>query len=602
LIKDLLPGDPAVVGPYRMLGRLGRGGMGQVYLGRSPGGRRVAVKVIRPELADDAEFRARFAREVAAARGVSGMFTALVIDANTDDEMPWLATAYVPGPSLAEAVATDGPLPVHTLLGLAAGLAEGLQAIHLAGVVHRDLKPSNVLLAADGPRVIDFGISRAREASILTQSGTIVGTPGFLSPEQARGRLVGPPSDVFSLGGVLTYAATGAGPFGSGPTDAMVYRVVELDPELSEVPAELRPIVERCLAKDPAARPTPGELLAELDHLGVDIGVATPEWLPASIADSVARYVPTDQGATVPPPDVATPAAPEAPATPQEVPVAAPTEPPDALAAAGRTTEPSAAGVPAGGLAAIEGGGVTPWARLRNRRRLILAGGAAVVLATGIGIGVALAGGGPGKVIGGSTPSVVVTGRSASATATRAHQPTRSPGAKPTRKPAASHPPTHSATRPANTPSAVAATPPTQNPTVTPAPAPTTQPASPPPTTPAPGSPPPLTPTPTPTAAPPQQISGYSGATPYACSAFGAVGSIPGGTAVSFTFQNKSAADIKVYYLTQSGGPGPGATVGPGSSYAPPSAAAGQAWMVQDAGGSCLGIFRLVSGGAVSVS
>ncbi len=190
--------------------------MGQVYLGRSAGGRLVAVKVIRPELAGEPGFRARFAREVAAARNVSGLFTALVVDADADGPVPWLATAYVPGPSLAEAVEAYGPLPAGSVLTLAAGLAEGLAAIHAAGVVHRDLKPSNVMLADDGPRVIDFGISRAMEASVLTQSGTVMGSPGFMSPEQAEGGVVGPPSDVFSLGSVLTFAATGEGPFGEG--------------------------------------------------------------------------------------------------------------------------------------------------------------------------------------------------------------------------------------------------------------------------------------------------------------------------------------------------------------------------------------------------
>jgi hypothetical protein len=363
LIKDLLPGDPAVAGPYRLLGRLGQGGMGQVYLGRSPGGRRVAVKVIRPDLADDPEFRLRFAREVAAARGVNGMFTALVLDADTEGQLPWMATAYVPGPSLAEAVASQGPLPAGTLLSLAAGLAEGLQAIHQAGIVHRDLKPSNVLLAADGPRVIDFGISRAREAAPLTQTGIIIGTPGFFSPEQAAGRVVGPPSDIFSLGGVLTYAATGAGPFGTGPAELLVYRVRELKPELSNVPAELRPIVERCLMKDPAVRPAPADLLAELDRLGVHSGGGTPEWLPAPLADSVRRYTPAGESATI------------SAIIPAAIPAAV-----EERAARRRDAGPRA------------------W--VRGRRRLILTGGVALMLATGVGLGVALPGSGPGKVLG----------------------------------------------------------------------------------------------------------------------------------------------------------------------------------------------------------
>jgi hypothetical protein len=273
---ELRPGDPELIGPYRLRGRLGAGGMGRVYLGLSPGGRAVAVKVIRAELAQDPEFRARFRREVAVARTVSGLYTAPVLDADTDSPEPWLATAYVPGPSLADAVTWHGPLPAASVLMLAAGLAEALSAIHGAGIVHRDLKPANVLLAADGPRLIDFGISRAAEASALTHTGLVVGSPGFMSPEQAEGREVGPASDIFSLGAVLAFAATGQGPFGSGSTPALVYRVVHNAPDLDLVPAGIRPVVERCLAKDPAARPTAATLLA---------GAAYPvqDWLPEPV-------------------------------------------------------------------------------------------------------------------------------------------------------------------------------------------------------------------------------------------------------------------------------------------------------------------------------
>ena len=287
MIGPLQAGDPQVVGPYRVLGRLGAGGMGQVYLGRSVGGRLVAVKVIRPELTDEPGFRARFAREVAAARNVSGLFTALVVDADVDGPVPWLATAYVAGPSLAEAVDTHGPLPAHSVLTLAAGLAEGLQAIHAEGVVHRDLKPSNVLLADDGPRVIDFGISRAAEASMLTQSGTVMGSPGFMSPEQADGGEVSLPSDVFSLGAVLTFAATGEGPFGTGSSPALLYRVVHREPDLARLPAQVRPLIERCLAKDPGQRPATGDVLAELGSAELAV-----DWLPPSIAEVLGRYTP----------------------------------------------------------------------------------------------------------------------------------------------------------------------------------------------------------------------------------------------------------------------------------------------------------------------
>jgi serine/threonine protein kinase len=276
--RELQADDPRLVGPYRLRGLLGTGGMGRVFLGVSPGGRPVAVKVIRADLAADAEFRARFQREISVARTVSGPFTAPVIDADLDGPVPWLATAYVAGPSLADAVRDHGPLPVTSVLRLAAGLAEGLCAIHAAGVVHRDLKPANVLLAGDGPRLIDFGISVGTEASALTRTGLVVGSPGFMSPEQAEGGEVGPPSDIFSLGAVLAYAATGAGPFGGGSTPALVYRVVHTPASLDHVPAEVRPLIERCLAKDPGQRPVARDLLAEAGAVQPEAG-----WLPEPV-------------------------------------------------------------------------------------------------------------------------------------------------------------------------------------------------------------------------------------------------------------------------------------------------------------------------------
>jgi serine/threonine protein kinase len=296
LVSELGPEDPQTIGPYRLVRRLGQGGMGRVYLGVSPGGRPVAVKAIRAELAADPEFRTRFGREVASARRVSGVYTAQVVDADVDGPVAWMATAYVPGPSLDEAVDTHGPLPEASLLALAAGLAESLNAIHAAGVVHRDLKPSNVLLAEDGPRVIDFGISRAVEAAtMLTQAGLVVGSPGFMSPEQAMGHEVGPPSDVFNLGAVIAFAATGEGPFGTGTTAALLYRVVHGLPDLDRVPARVRPLIERCLAKSPGERPTASGLLAEVGALQPD-----GDWLPEAITRTFVAGTPSRPGFAAP--------------------------------------------------------------------------------------------------------------------------------------------------------------------------------------------------------------------------------------------------------------------------------------------------------------
>jgi hypothetical protein len=238
--------------------------MGRVYLGQSPSGQMVAVKLIRAELAGNPNFRRRFALEVEAAKRVGGIFTAPVVDADPEGAQPWLVTAYVAGPSLADAVNDCGALPVDAVRMLAAGLAEGLRAVHAAGIVHRDLKPSNVLLAADGPRIIDFGISRARQSAGLTGDAKVIGSPGFMSPEQAEGRAVGPATDIFSLGGVLAFAASGRPPFGTGSTATLLHRVVYGTASLGHVPVELRPLIERCLAKDPSARPTTDQLLSEL--------------------------------------------------------------------------------------------------------------------------------------------------------------------------------------------------------------------------------------------------------------------------------------------------------------------------------------------------
>ena len=314
IVKPLQPGDPQRVGRYQLLGRLGAGGMGLVFLGQSPGGRLVAVKLIRAGLAADREFRARFAREVAAARHVSGMFTAAVVDADPDAPQPWLVTAYVPGPSLAEAVDGQGPLPLTSVLTLAAGLAEGLGAIHAEGMVHRDLKPSNVLLASDGPRIIDFGISRAADATALTRADFVVGSPGFMSPEQALGNDVGPASDIFSLGAVLAFAAGGEGPFGAGTATALLYRVVHDPPATGQLPGRIRPLVDRCLAKDPRSRPTTDQLLTEL--AGADAADSAVNWLPQPVARSLSGY------AQPVPSTVVEPTVPPVPATPVQVPAA----------------------------------------------------------------------------------------------------------------------------------------------------------------------------------------------------------------------------------------------------------------------------------------
>jgi len=260
-VEPLAADDPRQIGGYRLQARLGAGGMGRVYLGYSPGGRPVAVKVVHPELTRDPEFMQRFRREVAAAQAVSDAYTAAVVGAGTDDSPPWLATTFVSGPPLADLVAQAGPLPEDAVWRLAGGLTEALQAIHAQGLVHRDLKPGNILIAADGPRVIDFGISRTTSGTVVTAARTTIGTPAYMSPEQAEGHPVGPASDVFSLGSVLTFAASGAAPFDGGEMVAIAYRVVHREPDLIRVPASLRPVIGACLAKNPAARPDIGQLM-----------------------------------------------------------------------------------------------------------------------------------------------------------------------------------------------------------------------------------------------------------------------------------------------------------------------------------------------------
>ncbi|MFJ8011286.1 MDR family MFS transporter [Streptomyces sp. NPDC096339] len=289
-MDQLIAADPTRIGPYRLIARLGEGGMGLVYLGRSEGGRTVAVKVVQAEHAGHPEFRRRFAREVAAARRVGGDWTAAVLDADPEAAVPWVATQYIPGPDLRTVVAEDfGPLPEYSVHTLANRLAVALQAVHGAGLIHRDLKPSNVLVTVDGPRVIDFGIARAMDSltgdSLHTRTGMLIGSPGFMSPEQVRGRELTPASDVFCLGAVLVYASTGRLLFGATDSglNAHLFRVAEEEPDLTGVPQPLTDLVRDCLEKDPAARPTPGEIA---DRTAVE---QAGEWLPGTVLAQLGR-------------------------------------------------------------------------------------------------------------------------------------------------------------------------------------------------------------------------------------------------------------------------------------------------------------------------
>ncbi|MEV2216809.1 serine/threonine-protein kinase [Streptomyces sp. NPDC050997] len=271
---------PEYAGHYRLDSRLGSGGMGVVHLARSTSGMKVAVKVVHARFAKDPEFRGRFRQEVAAARRVSGAFTASVVDADPEAERPWMATLFIPGPTLSDHVKRNGPMGPYQLRRLMAGLAEALRDIHRVGVVHRDLKPSNVLLAEDGPKVIDFGISRPKDSELRTETGKLIGTPPFMAPEQfRRPREVGPAADVFALGSVLVHAATGRGPFDSDSPYVVAYQVVHDEPDLTDVPENLAPLIVRCLAKEPEERPTPDELMRELRSVAAsyDTQVFIPE-------------------------------------------------------------------------------------------------------------------------------------------------------------------------------------------------------------------------------------------------------------------------------------------------------------------------------------
>jgi serine/threonine protein kinase len=314
--------DPAVVGPFVIQARLGSGAMGTVHLARSPGGRLVALKVIRPELADDSGFRARFGREIEAVRKVGGAFTAAVVDADPEAERPWLATEYLPGPTLQQAVDAEGPLRPDGVRYVAAGLAEALVAIHRAGVVHRDLKPSNILLTDNGPRVIDFGIARALEDVNLTATGIVIGTPGYLSPEQITGAPVGPASDLFSLGGVVVFAATGQGPFGRGPLSALMHRVVHEDPRIPPLPDDLAGVVRGCLSRRPEQRPTPAGVLAALSPVHpVQLPTATTAQFPTLTPTRVFEPAPSASHFADPPAPAQLPKERQPPMPPAQLPV-----------------------------------------------------------------------------------------------------------------------------------------------------------------------------------------------------------------------------------------------------------------------------------------
>ncbi|GGZ12042.1 serine/threonine protein kinase [Streptomyces nitrosporeus] len=374
-MEKLGSADPQRIGGYRLLGRLGAGGMGQVFLARSERGRTVAIKLVRPELAEQQRFRERFRAEVRAARRVGGAWTAPVLDADTDAAVPWVATGYVAGPSLHRVVSghpgvpadrsgSYGPLPEHSVRALGSGLAGALQDIHRAGIVHRDLKPSNVLVTIDGPRVIDFGIARALETLAegdLTRTGSLVGSPGFMAPEQVRGERVTTACDVFCLGSVLAYAATGRMPFGAADSGvhALMFRIAREEPDLTGVPVDLVELIQDCLVKDPAARPSTDSVLERLGSTD-----SAEPWLPAALIAQLGRHAvelldsedPEEDGPAEDGPEDGGPAAPVAGAagapttTGAPAPLGAPATPappsPPVTTAAPGTSAPPAASAP----------------------------------------------------------------------------------------------------------------------------------------------------------------------------------------------------------------------------------------------------------------
>ena len=406
MVRPLTSEDPRQVGPYALEGRLGGGGMGQVYLGRSRSGRRLAIKLVREQYTADPGFRDRFRREVQLAMKVGGFWSASVVDADPDASVPWVASEYVPGPTLERRVTEQGPLSEPEARLLATSLAEALVSFHAAGVVHRDLKPSNILLTDDGPRVIDFGVSKALESATgLTGTGTVIGTAGFMSPEQAGGTATEYPSDVFSLGSVLVYATTGSGPFGSGSAPALLYRVVHDEPDLTGVPAALCPLVRDCLHKSPDRRPTPTQLLDRLGSLA-----PRPDAPSTGDAPEDASYEPT----TVDPASQPTRTARR---TPRGRPVTVPPPPTDAAPPGPQQKAPDGKTERTAGAATIVIGGPDRYARALPRF-LVISGLTGLVL----GLVAYYMGASTGPVVGSVGAAVVFVGLALSILPQRTHQ------------------------------------------------------------------------------------------------------------------------------------------------------------------------------------
>ncbi|MBB1244235.1 serine/threonine protein kinase [Streptomyces durbertensis] len=405
-MEPLAGDDPRTIGEYRLLRRLGAGGMGRVYLGRSPGGRTVAVKVVHPHFAADDQFRSRFRREIAAARRVGGAWTAPVLDADPDAATPWVATGYVAGPSLHDAVAAHGPLPERSVRAAVAGLAEALDAVHRLGLVHRDVKPSNVLLTLDGPRLIDFGIARATDATAsLTGTGVSIGSPGFMSPEQVLGREAATASDVFSLGAVLVFAATGQGPFPGESSATLLYKVVHEEPELGALDGELRELATACLAKEPAARPGVADVVRRLGGEGGAAGLIGPGWLPGPVVEGASRRaVQLLEPETEPPPAAGPPRTGSSAPPPASSPIGAfgpaawdqptadnphtppPAHAPTAPGAAHQPHNPHTPWSPPSAAPAPAGGPPPGAARSRRNRALVIVLAVVAVVALGLGV------------------------------------------------------------------------------------------------------------------------------------------------------------------------------------------------------------------------